>query len=307
MGLTVHYRLKSNQTEVKETVAKMRQLALDLPFEQVSEIFELSGDECNYENYRIENEENEMLRWMLIQAEESVTCPWNKNCSRRVGPTKVIAFSAWPGNGSEPANIGLCKFPESIEWEYKPKDDRHFCSPTVDGWHRFDYDKWVKLRDKPTKWFTPGFIPDNCHKTYNISTKLKGWEWSSFCKTQYASSPECGGVPNFLRCHISLITLLERIEKLPGVKVKISDEGSYGGPEGKHSPSELAKEVGDWNGMIAAFAGVLKDSMGDNLIVSPIHEFSNFEQLEFAGSKAANVDNFLKAMKEIAKKTTVAE
>ena len=33
-----------------------------------------------------------------------------------------------------------------------------------------------------------------------LKTGLSGWRWSSFCKTQYASNPQCGGVPHFLRC-----------------------------------------------------------------------------------------------------------
>ena len=61
-----------------------------------------------------------------------------------------------------------------------------------------------------------------------MPTKLTGWNWGSFCKTQYASDPNCGGIPNFLRCHISVITLLDRMAKLPGLKVTVDDEGKYG-------------------------------------------------------------------------------
>ena len=61
-----------------------------------------------------------------------------------------------------------------------------------------------------------------------MPTKLLDWHWGSFCKTQYASDPECGGIPNFLRCHITVITLLDRMGKIPGLSISIQDEGCYG-------------------------------------------------------------------------------
>ena len=54
------------------------------------------------------------------------------------------------------------------------------------------------------------------------------WRYSGFCKTQYASDPECGGIPNFVRCHLCVIHLLDRIGQLPTMKVEVNDEGKYG-------------------------------------------------------------------------------
>lgn len=48
----------------------------------------------------------------------------------------------------------------------------------------------------------PGFVELNGRR---IRTGLSGWCWHSFCKTQYASNSECGGVENFLRCHLTVI------------------------------------------------------------------------------------------------------
>ena len=42
-----------------------------------------------------------------------------------------------------------------------------------------------------------------------VRSKLDGWRWSSFCKTQYASNPDCGGLNNFLKCHVGLVRLLD--------------------------------------------------------------------------------------------------
>jgi hypothetical protein len=44
-------------------------------------------------------------------------------------------------------------------------------------------------------------------------TKLQGWSWHSFCKTHYASDPRCGGLPNFLRCHLGVVALLDEAQK----------------------------------------------------------------------------------------------
>ena len=41
-------------------------------------------------------------------------------------------------------------------------------------------------------------------RTRRLATQLHGWTWSSFCKTQYASDSKCGGIANFLRCHIGV-------------------------------------------------------------------------------------------------------
>jgi hypothetical protein len=124
MGLTIHYSLKSKRDDAEQTVRKMRQLALDLPFEQVGEVVDLTGDQCDYEARRAElqdgDDKSESLSWLLIQAGRHVDCPWNKRISRTVHPRRLIGFDTWPGPGSEPANFGLCLYPAEVEWEYSP-------------------------------------------------------------------------------------------------------------------------------------------------------------------------------------------
>lgn len=282
MGLTIHYTLQSkgNPEEIHNLVQKMYQLALDLPFEKVSNIVDLQGrQECNFELRRQElqngNEENGNLFWLLIQSTKYVNAPWDSHLSRQVTPERIIAFTVDPGEGSESANIGMCLYPKTIQWNWK-----------------------------------------------NVPTRLPGWRWASFCKTQYASNPDCGGIPNFLKCHISLITLLDRIKKLPNIKVTIDDEGKYGPStysddweeayaagrkptykkhKGKYNPKLLAEEVGDWNQMIASFAGTLSDIWGSDKLAAPIKEFPNFEHLEFKGNKSQYLKPFLETMQAAAK------
>lgn len=107
--------------------------------------------------------------------------------------------------------------------------------------------------------------------------------WSSFCKTQYASDPRYGGgVPNFIKCHLLVIQTLDEAIRL-GIDVEVSDESDYF----IHRDLEkLVREVADWNEMIAAFVGGLKDACGDGEeIVAPITEYPNFERLEVRGNE----------------------
>ena len=56
---------------------------------------------------------------------------------------------------------------------------------------------------------------------------MAGWRWGSFCKTQYASNPACGGVENFLRCHLVVVRLLDFLRATGLVAVEAHDEGGY--------------------------------------------------------------------------------
>jgi hypothetical protein len=159
------------------------------------------------------------------------------NASFSVPPAHVIAFSTMPGAASEPANFGLCRYPATIE--------------------------------------VRGFVGDRGLR--RVRTKLAGWRWCSFCKTQYASNPKWGGLKNFLRCHVTLVTLLDHA-KLLGLLDGVNDEGDYWQ---KRDVAELASEVGRWNVLVAGFAGRLKDQLGEH-VLAEIAKFPTFEHLEAA-------------------------
>jgi hypothetical protein len=113
-----------------------------------------------------------------------------------------------------------------------------------------------------------------------IPTKLRGWSYQGFCKTQYASNPQLGGVENFLHAHLSLVALLDHAAEL-GMRVKVTDEGKYWDDRNRE---RLAAEVDAWNKMIASFGGQLKDAHGGE-VIAPIFQFPNFEHLEAKGSE----------------------
>jgi hypothetical protein len=130
----------------------------------------------------------------------------------------------------------------------------------------------------------PAFVPcpTRSGPKRRYSTHLNGWQWGSFCKTQYASDPKCGGVQNFLRCHLCVIKLLDFAKSTGQISVEVKDEGGYWE---ERNLQKLANEVGDWNAMIAAHAGIFKDALNSQGITleSAITGFQDFEHLEARG------------------------
>ena len=119
-----------------------------------------------------------------------------------------------------------------------------------------------------------------------VQTKMKGWSWHSFCKTHYASDPRCGGLPNFLRCHLGVVALLDEAKRL-GFLGTVSDEGDFWETR---SLERLTKEIGDQSAMLAGFLGALKDAMGQapggaGTVAAPIAAYPNFEHLEAEGQR----------------------
>lgn len=233
MGLTIHYTLRSQPRPVADArrlVEQLRQRALDLPFQYVGDLLDLSGDACDFE----QREQDDADRWLLIQANEPVQ---RDGYVYHVAPTRLLAFNAWPGEGSEPANVGLCRYPRWVEGYGRPK----------------------------------------------VRTGMPvGWSWSSFCKTQYASNPDLGGIQSFLRCHLSVVRLLDHAKEL-GLLHGVTDEGGYWE---RRDVQALVEEVGQWNAMIAGFVGGMKDLLGGGGgrdVQAEITKFPDFEHLEAKG------------------------
>jgi hypothetical protein len=245
MGLTIHYQLATtgDEAHARKLVQQLRQAALDLPFEHVSEMVEFRGDECDWK----QRAEDDPYRWLLIQARTDIPLPVtpaerSEGVRREMDvlPLHVIAFETEPGDGCEPANFGLCRFPSEIS-----------------------HPEFGKLK-----------------------TKLKGWSWHSCCKTHYASDPRCGGLSNFLRCHLGLVALLDEAKRLRCLG-KASDEGEFWETR---SLERLTKEIGEQSAMLAGFLGALRDAVGQasngaGTVEAPIAGYPNFEHLEAEGQR----------------------
>jgi hypothetical protein len=226
MGLTLHYTLAADApsaANARTLVEELRQHAGSLAFQSVSEIIEFEGDACALNPGKGEDPH----AWLKVETirfeteeDEGVV-----RSTRECNPLHILVFTVRPGEGCEPANFGLCRYPES-----------------------------------------------------------SGWSWSSFCKTQYASNPAAGGVANFLKCHLGLISLLDKAKAM-GILRQVHDEGQFWD---NRDVEALIEEVGRWNRMTAGFYGGLRDAVeaagGDpQSIVGEIAKFGNFEKLEMEG------------------------
>ncbi len=138
-------------------------------------------------------------------------------------------------------------------------------------------------------WFSRSGTYDECKKVFasrafkrDLWDLIEGREhatppersWGSFCKTQYASSPDCGGAPNFVVAHLSVLTILEWMQS-QGWQVRVHDESHFW----EHRDvSQLVKCVGEWNGMMASAFGSMKAVLGDQL-KGEIEKFPNYHDL----------------------------
>ena len=226
MGLTIHYSLHADAPDAnaaRQLVERLRAAAMDLPFTEVGDVVELAGDAPRFEDV-----EDDDLKWLLVQSTQWIE---NETGFAQARPSHVIAFAAWPGPGCEVANIGLCRYPATIQFAGK-----------------------------------------------TVSTHIEGWHWESFCKTQYASNPADGGIQNFLRCHLTVIKLLDHARQM-NLLAEVKDEGGFWQ---RRDIASLAETVGQWNQHLAGIVGRCKDWFGDEFL-APIRDYPDFEHLEAKG------------------------
>lgn len=118
------------------------------------------------------------------------------------------------------------------------------------------------------------------HDSRDLPTESgDSWCFQSACKTQYASQH---GWKHFHRCHTSAILLIARWADL-GAKLRIVDEGGWWP---RRSDATLRRKLDEMNGLVAAFAGAMKDAAdeGGPPVASPIFAHPHFERLEAEGA-----------------------
>jgi hypothetical protein len=111
MGLTIHYTLQSaagNAEQARQLVERLRKHALDLPFAQVDEVVEATGDACDFNG----RDRDDPVRWLLVKAGQYVE---RDGTYYPVKPKHFIAFGTFPGEGCEAAVFGLAAYPATIE------------------------------------------------------------------------------------------------------------------------------------------------------------------------------------------------
>ena len=246
MGLTIHYQLATTTGDE----ANARKLVQHLRQAAINLPFQHVGEIVELQGNQCDwkqRPDDDPWRWLLIQAGTFIALPVTP-AERHRGVRRDIDV--------RPLHI--------ISFSTKPGQG---CEPANFG-----------LCQYPGEVSGPGF---GRHKT-----KLKGWSWHSFCKTHYASDPRCGGLPNFLRCHLGVVALLDEAQRL-GILGSVSDEGDFWETR---SLERLTKEIGNQSAMLAGFLGVLKDTVGQvpggpGTVEALIAAYPNFEHLEAEGQR----------------------
>jgi hypothetical protein len=251
MGLTVYYdwKTKTNLPSARRMIAKFRDIALKLPFDEVSEIHEQEPPDgkCAFRPYSHSFRQGGLYlsRTRGDGNKETVHVP-----------ALHALFFHVRVQGAETAAIGLASHPPVV----LHRED--VIERNKDG------SEWGRLlgRGDPIE----------------FPTRRRGYySWHSFCKTQYAGNPKLGGETNFLKAHLSLIELLDQIQ-MAGVKVRIRDDSRYA----KHRDVDrLLRSVRKWDAIVATIVGKFGDALGDKSgsLIAAIKERPDFEYLEAEG------------------------
>lgn len=252
MGLTLHYdwKIKGDVAQARRMIVKFHAVALKLPFDEVTDIYEQDPPDG---------------RPVFAPYEQSFRCGDLYLSRRRRGdgeeevvhvPALHALFFNVHVKGSEAASIGLASHPPVV----LHRED--VIERNKDGRER------GRMRGKGG--------------TIEFPTRRRGYySWHSFCKTQYAGDPNLGGEANFLKAHLSLVELLDQIQAA-GVKVRIRDDSRYA----RHRDvNRLLGSLRRWNAIVAGFVGNLGDALGaeSGSLIAPIKQRPDFEHLEAKG------------------------
>jgi hypothetical protein len=251
MGLTIHYDWKSkiDPPAAQRMIVKFHALARELPFDDVSEIYEQDppGGKSAFRRYRHRFREGDIYL----------------SRKRRDGKYEVVHVPALHAvffnvrvHGAEYASIGLASHPPVVH-------------------HLEDVINWNSDGSERERRRGEG-------DPIEFPTRRRGYySWQCSCKTQYAGNPKLGGDANFLRAHLSLIELLDQI-RAAGVAVRVRDDSAYA----KHRNAErLLRSLAEWNAIVAHFVGMIGDALGDRAgsVYAPIWNRPDFEHLEAKG------------------------
>jgi len=249
MGLTIHYdwKTKTDMPAARRMIARFRNFALKLPFDEVSEIYEQDPPEGK-PVYRPYDDSYRQGGLYLPR-------------TRADGEVELVQVPAIHAlffyvrvEGAESASIGLASH-----------------SPVV-----VHHEDVIKRRKNGTERLI------GRGKPIEFPTRRRGYySWHSFCKTQYAGNPKLGGEANFLKAHLSLIELLDQIQAAD-VKVRTRDDTRYA----KHRDVDrLLRSLREWDAIIASFVGNIGDALGAQAgtLLAPIKERPDFEHLEAKG------------------------
>ena len=110
MGLTIHWDFRSSllKADARAAMEKMRQRALDLPFESVSEMVHFQGADAQFDPDNMK----EPFRWLKIQALGRL---WNKDGSMgwEFPPKEISGFEIVVAPGCGKMEVFLASYPKT--------------------------------------------------------------------------------------------------------------------------------------------------------------------------------------------------
>ena len=255
MGLTIHFGLglpaSTPRDAVIDRVAQLRSAAAKLPFAAVGDVAVTHAGEALGSALAERPQLERCFRmWAWLQAEHDT-----------IVETSREVISGAPGEDFADVEIDTTVFEvdEDIDDGVLPEavgfaiDVGAHCEPAMFGV------AWVPPRDAH-------------FRQMNDSPPV--WRWHCSCKTQYASveSDE-----HFIRCHTSLVALLDEAKRL-GFDVDVTDEGGYW--DGRDI-ALLHAHLRQMNHLVARFGGAVHDALGaEHEVEAEIFRHPNFERLE---------------------------
>jgi hypothetical protein len=222
LAISCYFRLRNAPLqEAREKIKALHAHTAALDPEEISELVELDGPDCNFNGSSDPYSEYKHCAMLEEELHRSIsTREFNIGC------THLLGFTVVHGKGCSFIAYGLATHSKALD---EPSD----------------------------------------------------WHWYTFCKTQYASNPEYGGIQNFINSHLSVLSTMRKGQEL-GIISKIHDESGYL----EHQDLErLAQTVSSNNALIAAAMGQIKDGAQGTgyALKAPILQFKNFERLEAEG------------------------
>lgn len=250
MGLSLYYdwKARTDLPEARRLIEKFRAIALKLPFDKVSAIYEQDSPDGKT-TFRKYDHPFRVGGLYLTRTRQD-----GEKEFVEVPASHAVFFTVYV-KGSETASIGLATHPPVVvhrEDIIERNEDGSECG---------------RVRDQGDP--------------IEFPTRRRGYySWHAFCKTQYAGNPKLGGEANFLKAHLSLIELLDKIHAT-GIKVRIRDDTKYAS---HRNVNRLLRSLREWDAIIANFAGKLGDLLGDEIgLIAPIKDRPDFEHLEAKG------------------------
>jgi hypothetical protein len=247
MGLTIHFSFRAppeaDGEAAVEHIKRLQAFCEDRPFAEVSACQHFRGErECDFES----TDKDDPAWWLKIQAREYI-------------PRKEILWHPDPQDIQWGNHAGKKL---EVHHEVKAVEIVGFSAWPGEGCESLE----IGLARYPetTEWFDLRYSRRPRYRT--IRTNLRGWHWGGFCKTQYASTY---GLTHFLRCHLLVITVLDRAKEL-GILRQVNDEGHYWK---RRRLDVLTHELEGYNALVGVFAKLLNESAPEGL--TPESEIEN--------------------------------